>query len=151
MQLAPTFLDVQTRGGGRTMSTRIYDVEALNRALPLVRSVSRDLRSHWTRLKQALRMLGLPSGPRDLEDPLILRQLPWDVRDLVDEYLSCVDELSELGLTLRDPETGLVEACGEQEGAFVFLSWRPGEKQVLYWLDPADPTGLRRPIHAVVG
>jgi len=133
------------------MNAKIYDVEELNRALPLVRSIVRDLRNAWTQLGQAFRELGQPIAPGYLTDPQVLRDLPWDVRDLVDEFLSYNAELMELGLTLRDPETGLLEACGEQEGSFVFLSWRPEEEAVLFFLDPADPAGRRQPLHVLAG
>jgi hypothetical protein len=131
------------------MNARIYEVEELNRALPLVRSIVRDLRNAWSRLGQAFRELGRPIAPGDLTDPLVLRELPWDVRDLVDEFRSHLNELVELGLTLRDPETGLVEACGELEGSFVFLTWRPKEEEVLYFTDPTDPAARRQPLHVL--
>ena len=133
------------------MNVKIYDVEELNRALPLVRSIVRDLRNAWTRLDQAFRELGRPIAPGDLTDTLVLRELPWDGRNLVDEFQSHVAELVELGLTPRDPETGLIEACGEMEGSFVFLSWRPGEEEILFFMDPADPAARRQPLHVLAG
>ncbi|MEN8151404.1 MAG: DUF2203 family protein [Planctomycetota bacterium] len=133
------------------MNARIYDVDELNRALPLVRSIVRDLRNAWSRLGQAFRELGRPIAPGDLTDPLVLKELPWDVRDLIDEFGSQVAELTELGLTLRDPEAGLVEACGESEASFVFLTWKPGEEEVLYFSDPTDPAARRQPLHILAG
>mgnify|MGYP003572870137 CR=1 FL=1 len=133
------------------MNAKIYEVEELNLALPLVRSIVRDLRNAWASLGQAFRDLGRPISAGDLTDPLVLRELPWDVRDRVDEFRSLAEELVELGLTLRDPETGLVEACGEMGGSFVFLSWHPGEEEVLYFLDPTDPAARRQPLHVLAG
>ena len=131
------------------MNAKIYDVEELNRALPLVRSIVRDLRNAWSCLGQAFRELGRPIAPGDLTDPLVLGELPWDVRDTVDEFHSQIAELTELGLTLRDPEVGLVEACGEMESSFVFLTWKPGETEVLYYSDPTDPAARRQPLHVL--
>lgn len=133
------------------MNAKIYDVEELNRTLPLVRSIVRDLRNAWTRLGQAFRELGRPIAPGDLTDPLVLRELSWDVRDLIDEFRLHIDELVELGLTLRDPELGRIEACGEMEGSFVFFTWQPKEEEILYFVDPADPAARRQPLHVLAG
>ena len=133
------------------MNAKIYELEELNRALPLVRSIVRDLRDAWSRLGQAFRELGRPIAPGDLTDPLVLRELPWGSRDTIYEFRSHVAELSELGLTLRDPETGLVEAFGEMEASFVFLTWKPGEEEVLYFSDPTDPAARRQPLHVLAG
>jgi len=133
------------------MNAKIYEVEELNHALPLVRSIVRDLRNAWTHLGQAFRELGRPIAPGDLTDPLVLRELPWDARDLVDEFRSHVNELVEMGLTLRDPEIGMIEACGEMEGSLVFLTWQPKEEEVLFFVDPTDPAARRQPLHVLAG
>ena len=133
------------------MNAKIYEVEELNHALPLVRSIVRDLRNAWTALDQAFRELGRPIAPGDLTDPLVLRELPWDVRDLIDEFRSHVGELTDLGLTLRDPRSGMIEACGAMDGGFVFLTWQPKEAEVLFFVDPTDSAARRQPLHVLAG
>ena len=130
------------------MNAKIYEVEELNHALPLVRSIVRDLRNAWTHLGQAFRELGRPIAPGDLTDPLVLRELPWARRPETGKPTS---ELVEMGLTLRDPEIGMIEACGEMEGSLVFLTWQPKEEEVLFFVDPTDPATRRQPLHVLAG
>ena len=43
--------------------------------------------------------------------------------------------LSERGIILRDPETGLVDFPAEIDGNRVYLCWQLGEERVAYWHD----------------
>jgi hypothetical protein len=54
--------------------------------------------------------------------------------------------LSERGIALRDPESGLLDFPGEREGEEVWLCWRLGEDRVGWW-HPLD-TGFigRKPL-----
>jgi hypothetical protein len=44
-----------------------------------------------------------------------------------------IEHLSERGILLRDPETGLVDFPAEREGRRVFLCWRLGEEGVAFF------------------
>jgi hypothetical protein len=54
--------------------------------------------------------------------------------------------IDELGVLVRDPETGLVDFPAERDGDEVFLCWRLGEDAVAWW-HPTD-TGFtgRQPL-----
>lgn len=58
----------------------------------------------------------------------------------------CIAELEALGVTVRDPETGLVDFLSQREGERVWLCWRLGEERIAWW-HPLD-TGFagRRPL-----
>ena len=113
------------------MRGKIYDRTELDRALPLIRSIVSEITEAYDRLRDRLVDLGV-AHPH-LRQGVAEMDLPWDVRDIVDEIRSCIDELAELGIFLRDPEFGLVEAYGEQEGEIVYFSWKPGEESIGYW------------------
>jgi hypothetical protein len=113
------------------MRGKIYDRTELDRALPLIRSIVSEITEAYDRLRDRLVDLGV-AHPH-MRQGVAERDLPWDVRDIVDEIRSCIDELAELGIFLRDPEDGLVEAYGEQEGDIVYFSWKPGEESIGYW------------------
>lgn len=55
-------------------------------------------------------------------------------------------ELEELGILVRDPETGLVDFPAERGGEEIFLCWRLGEDTIAWW-HPTD-TGFagRQPL-----
>ena len=63
-----------------------------------------------------------------------------------EEFGRLLAEISDLGIVLRDPATGLVDFPAEREGDPVYLCWRLGEPAIAYW-HPQD-TGIagRRPL-----
>lgn len=115
------------------MKGKIYTIEELNLALPLVRAIVADVMDGTRRLREELLRLNIGSENSTHLDRNLLRELPWDVRDMVDEVRGHIDELGELGIFLVDPESGLVEAYGGHGGEIVYLSWQPGEDQVSFW------------------
>lgn len=115
------------------MKGKIYTIEELNSALPLVRAIVADIVDGCRRVQQETARLDLGDGDGSPLDRNLLRELPWDVRDTVDEVRENIGELDELGIFLVDPVSGLVEAYGGHEGEIVYLSWQPGEEQVSFW------------------
>ena len=57
-----------------------------------------------------------------------------------------VKHLGDLGVLLRDPETGLVDFPGEVEGRSAYLCWRLGEERVGFWHDLESGFAGRRPL-----
>jgi hypothetical protein len=57
-----------------------------------------------------------------------------------------VEALTERGVVLRDPETGLVDFPSIRDGREVFLCWRLGEEHVAFWHGPESGFGGRRPV-----
>ena len=57
-----------------------------------------------------------------------------------------VERVIELGVILRDPETGLVDFPARREGRDVFLCWRLGEERVMFWHSPDTGFGGRQPL-----
>jgi hypothetical protein len=57
-----------------------------------------------------------------------------------------VERVTEQGIILRDPETGLVDFPTRREGREVFLCWRLGEEQVGYWHGPEGGFAGRHPL-----
>jgi hypothetical protein len=57
-----------------------------------------------------------------------------------------VEAVTRQGVILRDPETGLVDFPSRREGADVYLCWRLGEEQVMYWHPPDSGFGGRQPL-----
>ena len=133
------------------MVAKIFSQDELDRALPLVRVVVADVRDSYRRLRAQLETLGIDIDDPELDRGMVLRELPWDVRDELDGFRDLILELEELGLQLRDPETGLVESYGERGGEIVFFSWMPGESRIQYWHELRAPRTERRPLPSFVG
>jgi hypothetical protein len=54
--------------------------------------------------------------------------------------------LSERGILLRDPETGLVDFPGEVDDRAVFLCWRLGEDEVAWYHEHHAGFSSRKPL-----
>jgi hypothetical protein len=57
-----------------------------------------------------------------------------------------VEAVLELGVVLRDPETGLIDFPARREGHDVFLCWRLGEERVMFWHSTDTGFGGRKPL-----
>jgi hypothetical protein len=52
---------------------------------------------------------------------------------LAAELEECLRQLGELGVEVKDPETGLLDFPAVRDGEEVLLCWRPGEEAVEWW------------------
>jgi hypothetical protein len=59
---------------------------------------------------------------------------------------ACVDRLNELGVQVKDLDTGLVDFPALRRGEEVLLCWRLGEDEVAWWHRPEDGFAGRRPL-----
>ena len=58
-----------------------------------------------------------------------LRELDLVVKELMQKMV----ELEDLGIIIRDIDTGLVDFPAEKFGDKVFLCWKYGEPEIEYW------------------
>jgi len=65
---------------------------------------------------------------------------------LAAEFQRCFDALADLGVEVRDVDTGLLDFPSLREGETVLLCWQPGEPAVAWWHGIADGFAGRRPI-----
>lgn len=126
---------------------QLFTVDQANRTLPLVRRIVEDIvREHlrWHEVLVELELL--VSGARaDKPDPRAAaaeRTLQAIARD-IDEFQ---DELSALGIQLKDRRLGLVDFPSEMDGRRVLLCWRLGEASVQYWHDEQSGYEGRQPL-----
>jgi hypothetical protein len=132
------------------MRGKIYTLDEMDRALPLIRAIVKDVTDGYRRLRERLEALGLSGRSTAVNPDEIIFDLPWEVRDLVDEIRDYVAELGDLGIYLRDPATGLVEAYGEQGEDIVYFSWKPGEKRVRFYHGLFGSHRERKPVLTAV-
>jgi len=132
----------------------ILSVEDVNNRLPLVKRIVRDIRAvhrqrkanekRFSYFRNCLRRV----RSREVEETVekIRRELGELDRSL-DELRR---EITALGGILKDSERGWVDFFSEKDNRLIFLCWRPGEREVLYWheidKDHSDEDLARHPL-----
>jgi len=120
-----------------------FTVDQANSALPLVRRIVRDIvNSH----EQAAQLQAkLDEAPTSRDAAAAQSQLEVTLRRL-EEY---VDELRELGIELKDYQTGLVDFPSRHLGRDIWLCWKLGEEKVEYWHELHAGFAGRQPVSAL--
>jgi hypothetical protein len=149
-------VDKQIKGG--TMSSqpykpdRIFTIEQANAMLPLVRAITGDLSTLARDVMERRHRLALLTGVRPLKpgDPYSdeLAQMESDLERDVRRLQEYVGELQELGVEAKGAVEGLVDFPCKMDGRLVYLCWRLGEPEVLYWHDLDAGFSGRQPLTA---
>ena len=96
--------------------------------------------------------LALLTGGRELKtgDPYSdeLAQMEADLERDVRRLQEFVGELNELGVEAKGAVEGLVDFPCELDGRLVYLCWKLGEPEVLYWHDLDSGFSGRQPLVA---
>lgn len=134
-----------------TLSTRrLFSVEEANRMLPLVRPIVSDIVRQFqivTELKSRMDAVR-PKVTRKRENDPYREELAQTEAELDREQARLtdyVDELTKLGVELRGVD-GLCDFPSLREGREVFLCWRLGEPEVMFWHDVDAGFAGRQPI-----
>jgi hypothetical protein len=113
-----------------------FTVESANRTLPLVRSIVADIMQKFRELHELHGRIEVLQGSR--RDALTaahreeVEEVERDFEKKKDELKVVVDELQGLGVQLKGPD-GLVDFPAVLDGREVYLCWRFGEPEVLFW------------------
>ena len=130
--------------------TRFYDIDEANATvleLEAIVTVLAEQRSELVRLRDHA-LARSPGIGRDVE-PLSddeLRTLRLRMQGLVDQMAAGVSRIDQLGLTLRDIESGLVDFPALVSGRQVWLCWRRGETTVEWWHELDTGFSSRQPL-----
>ena len=130
--------------------TRFYDIDEANSTLGELESIATVLaeqRAELVRLRDHA-LARSPGTGREVE-PLSdeeLRTLRLRMQGLVDQMAAGVARIDQLGLSLRDIESGLVDFPALVAGRQVWLCWRRGESQIGWWHDLDTGFSSRRPL-----
>jgi hypothetical protein len=69
-----------------------------------------------------------------------------EIERVVGDLAECVDRLNDLGVQVKDLDTGLIDFPALREGEEVLLCWRLGEESVVWWHRVEDGFAGRRPL-----
>lgn len=120
-----------------------FTVQEANRSLPLVTRIVRDIvNTHERATQLQAKIDGLP---RAKDSSALQSQLDAAAGELQDY----VDELTDIGVELKDYETGLVDFPGRHQGRDVFLCWRLGEEKIEYWHELHTGFNGRQPVTVI--
>ncbi|HSK51951.1 MAG TPA: DUF2203 domain-containing protein [Clostridia bacterium] len=130
--------------------TRFYDIDEANATVaeldPIV-TVLAEQRDELVRLRDhALARSAGASAPTEPLSDEELRLLRLRMQGLVDQMAAGVARIDQLGLTLRDIGSGLVDFPALVSGRQVWLCWRKGEATVDWWHDLDSGFSGRRPL-----
>ena len=130
--------------------TRFYDIDEANATvleLEAIVTVLAEQRADLVRLRDhaLARSPGTGSDVEPLSDDE-LRTLRLRMQGLVDQMAAGVSRIDQLGLTLRDIESGLVDFPALVSGRQVWLCWRRGEGAVEWWHELDTGFSSRQPL-----
>jgi hypothetical protein len=86
---------------------------------------------------------GAASRSRDVAE---LRRMRLRMQGVIDQMQAGVARIDELGVTLRDIETGLVDFPALVSGRQVWLCWQLGEDAIDWWHELTTGVAGRRPL-----
>jgi hypothetical protein len=137
--------------------TRFYDLDEANAAIPEVRTILealRDQRAELIRLRdEVLERTGSVDGGAETAQArekgstttdastatdADLRVLRLRMQGVIDRMQAGVVRIDELGITLREIETGLIDFPALASGRQIWLCWRLGEGKVAWWHELSD-------------
>ena len=128
---------------------KYFTVEEANRALPLVRMILGDIVRQSRVVEDLQQRLSIVSRERRRpSNDLYTEELAQSQSELESEdakLRAFVDELKRLGIEFKGTD-GLCDFYSIMDGREVFLCWRLGEPEVLYWHDVDAGFAGRQPL-----
>ncbi len=130
--------------------TRFYDLDDANLAIPEVRTILeslRDQRAELIRLRDEVIAHGADDeargeargdAPTEARIDADVRILRLRMQGVIDRMQAGVVRIDELGITLREIETGLIDFPALASGRQIWLCWRLGEDDVEWWHELSD-------------
>lgn len=140
--------------GNSDRPAKLFTISEANAALPLVRAIVRDIvalsqsivdrRTRLDHLKARHR-----AGPSDL--PAYADELEQAERELardLQQLRGYAEELEQLGVELKSAPDGLIDFPSMMDGRLVYLCWKYGEPEVMYWHELDAGYAGRQPLPA---
>ena len=114
---------------------RRFSLKQANKALPLVSRIVRDIVATHQNITA---LQGKPIATTGKSGKIVKPEKPTKPMDkeleaVVDRLQSFVDELTSIGVELKDYQTGLVDFIGRHQGRDVYLCWKLGEESITHW------------------
>jgi hypothetical protein len=118
----------------------------LERVRPLVEQLVARRREHVDALERQEELEAKIRGNGGGMPPAELAAAAAEVDELARGLASLVDEITALGVQVKDLDEGLVDFPALRRGETVLLCWRLGEAEIAYWHRVEDGFAGRRPL-----
>lgn len=116
---------------------RLFTIEEANQCLPLVRAITADLVQLSTNVIERRQRLALLTAGREPEagNPYSeeLAAVEAELEKDAERLHGYVEELLELGVEPKSATEGLIDFPSMIDGRIVYLCWKLGEPEVMYW------------------
>ena len=118
---------------------KFFTVEEANSTLPLVRLIVRDIVELYADVRDrrdrltAIAKNEYSNAERDDVYSEELEAVESSIYKDIEKLKSFIAELTEIGIEMKDPETGLIDFYSLQDGREVFLCWKLGEQNITHW------------------
>jgi hypothetical protein len=118
----------------------------LERVRPLVEQMVEHQRDLGAALEQRERLGELTGSNGGGFHPRVPGQVDTAVNEAADGIKRCVEELTALGVQVKDIDTGLVDFPSWRHGEEVLLCWQLGEGDIAWWHTPDGGFAGRQPL-----
>ncbi len=122
---------------------RYFNVGEANRSLVLVKRIVADMVRYYARLSDLQETLEAAAacGARKQSDTA--RE---ELLRTVEKLQTCLEELEDIGVELKDWSRGIVDFPCMVDGQEVFLCWEYGQDQVSFWHEVQDGYAGKQPL-----
>jgi hypothetical protein len=126
---------------------RYFTVEEARRLVPHLRTLLRRMQSDQKALREAMKTLSdLTDEMRGNGHAPTAQRYEAAVLDHSERLRNTMVEISDLGVEIKDIDTGLVDFPSLRDGREVYLCWRVDEETIGYWHDIDTGFNGRRPL-----
>ena len=132
------------------MAKRVFTPAEANTALDLVRPVAERLVAVRARMHKLIdaqstlvTAIGSNGGGYAASD---LNAAQAELHQLAEQVGACIEELDELGVSVKDLDLGLLDFPAVRSGEEVELCWQPGEETVEFWHRIGEGYAGRKPV-----
>lgn len=139
--------DMVCRRDGGMMARRYFTLEEASALLPrlreevaALRTGTQELATHRSKLAELRGLPRLNGHARELDD------LQERIAELQRELGIRLDNLTNLGVEIKDLDHGLVDFPSWREGRVVYLCWRLDEEAIAYWHEVDEGYSGRHPL-----
>ena len=123
---------------------KLFELDEARRTLPLVSRIVRDIVEKTESMKEVY--LAIREGAEGDASIERLEELQDLLHDIADERAEFVEELTALGIELKDPNIGLVDFPARLDDRVVYLCWKLGEETIDHWHELTSGFSGREPV-----
>lgn len=132
--------------------SKLFTPDEVNAMLPLIKLIARDLSQVSRELMERQERLALlhrrgrGHKPQSFRDELTQIESEYDA--LRERYDELVNELVELGAEPKNGIEGLIDFPCQMDDRLVYLCWKLGEPELMYWHELDGGFDGRQPLAA---